>query len=304
MLIGDSSQQIYGWRGAVDSLKSVEGFKEYQLTNSFRVGPDIEKEVKNIFKQNDIEFNIQGLNKNNKIVKFVDKGKPFTYIARTNSSLVLFALQNANKKVFIPKNVNFDTIYAVFNFFSRGDNKGHQELRHYTTYNELIEDYEKNLIFDNEVILSIILVEEHKFNIPDIIEDLKFRQARTEEEAEIILTTAHSSKGLEFEKLIISNDFIDYEDFKKKKVKVKREIKLLESYKPKGYTSKIKYLKKKLKEMELGIIEELNIKYVAYTRGYGEVEILEKVDDFKDNNYSYEVDREELKITSIEQLYS
>lgn len=277
IFIGDSHQQIYSWRGAINILDKLKGFKKYELTNSFRLSEEVALKVKTIFEKEKGNFKIQGLNKDNKIVPRLDINKKFTYISRTNCSLVVFALNNLDKNFFLPRNINFDVIKAVYSLFANEDNLNNKEIKDYKRYKDLLIDYEEGLIFNNEVILSLLLVEEYEFNILSVIDDLR-RRATTEELSDIILTTSHGAKGLEYERVLVANDFLEEEEVAAKIIKIRKKIDRLTQERKRGFTLKVKSLKKKIEDIEKSRKEELNIKYVAYTRSYGEVEFEEKKD--------------------------
>lgn len=266
IFVGDSFQQIYMWRGAINSLQKISGTK-YCLTNSFRIGKDIENIVKNFYKENNVSIELTGTNKQNVVVKNINQNEKFTFLARANSTLILFALENLHKKIHIPENIKFDVLMDVYKFWAFSDKNKNQSLIPYKNFKELKEDNDKGIIFDNELSLSIMLVNKYEYDIPNIIENLKDVAVKDMKKADIILMTAHSTKGLEFEKIIVADDFISMEKINEKKEKLEFEIKITKSVKRK------KRLKKMLEKMLESIQEEFNVKYVAYTRSFGEIEL-------------------------------
>lgn len=266
IFVGDSFQQIYMWRGAINSLHKVNGIK-YSLTNSFRIGKDIENIVKTFYKENNVSIELTGTNNKNVVVPNINQNEKFTFLARANSTLILFALENLHKKIHIPENIKFDILMDVYKFWAFSDKNKNQSLMPYKNFKELKEDNDKGIVFDNELSLSIMLVEKYEHDIPEIIDNLKDVAIKDMKEADIILMTAHSTKGLEFEKVIVADDFISMEKINEKRERLELEIKITKSIKRK------KRLKKMLEKMLESIQEEFNVKYVAYTRSFGEIEL-------------------------------
>lgn len=279
IFVGDSLQQIYMWRGAVNSLQRIDGTK-YSLTNSFRVGKDIENLVKKTYKEIDVNIELTGTNNKNVLVESIDQNEKFTFLARTNATLVLFAMENLHKKIHIPENIKFDILMDVYKFWAYSDKNKNYALMPYKNFKELKGDNDKGVIFDNELSLSIMLVERYEDDIPDIINNLKDVTIKDMRKAEIILMTAHSTKGLEFEKVIVADDFITIKEINKKKKKLEHEIRTTKSLKKK------KRLKRILENMLGSIQEEFNVKYVAFTRSFGEIEI----------DYPLNTDEDKIKI--------
>ena len=155
----------------------------------------------------------------------------------------------------------------VYKFWAFSDKNKNQSLMPYKNFKELKEDNDKGIIFDNELSLSIMLVDKYEDDIPEIIDNLKDVAVKDIKNADIILMTAHSTKGLEFEKVIVADDFISMEKINEKRERLELEIKATKSIKRK------KRLKKMLEKMLESIQEEFNVKYVAYTRSFGEIEL-------------------------------
>lgn len=93
VLVGDTHQQIYAWRGAVDAMDRFEGCRAY-LTQSFRFGPEIARATTAV---------LRTLGETRPIVgdariasRVVADGRPRAILARTNVG-VMEALASAQR---------------------------------------------------------------------------------------------------------------------------------------------------------------------------------------------------------------
>ncbi|MFA9390178.1 MAG: UvrD-helicase domain-containing protein [Prolixibacteraceae bacterium] len=116
VIVGDSHQQIYGWRYAVNSLEKSD-FKTYQLSTSFRFGQDIANlgmEVlnwkKHLFEYESVSITGKGTTKEHK-TKAV--------LARTNLGLLLKAIEYITEKKRI-KHIYFEGNINSYTYADEG----------------------------------------------------------------------------------------------------------------------------------------------------------------------------------------
>jgi superfamily I DNA/RNA helicase len=98
---------------------------------------------------------------------------------------------------------------------------------------------------DAEFSVVIKMVEKYDVQCPQLLEQLHLRLASSEKECRLVLSTAHKSKGLEFDHVKLGDDFIDLSE----------NISALSG------------------PMEDSLVEELNILYVAISRARYSLEI-------------------------------
>ena len=90
VIVGDTHQQIYGWRFAINSLEKV-GFETLQLSNSFRFGPDIARVAREVLtwkeqvSENTVSTKIEGKGQNT-------QEETQAVIGRTNLGLLIQAI--------------------------------------------------------------------------------------------------------------------------------------------------------------------------------------------------------------------
>jgi len=250
VIVGDAHQQIYGWRYAINSLEKTD-YKIYNLSTSFRFSQDIADLAMEIiqWKKHLSEFkpvSIKGVGNN-------DGHKTKAVLARTNLGLLLKAIEYVMEKkevkqIYFEGNINSYTyaddgasLYDVLNLYNG---------KHFLIKDKLIkamnsmyelEDYIKKTE-DVQLGMMVEIVNEYGDKIPDIIKAIKAKHVENDEKekAEIIFSTVHRSKGMEYDTVQLVNDFITEDKLAKNENKEE------------GILSKLN--------------EEINLLYVAVTR--------------------------------------
>jgi len=209
ILVGDSHQQIYSFRGAKDTLKKIKASKTMYLTQSFRFDNNVARVANMVlgtFKSEDKKIVGTPIKRATK-----PKWNPenYTVIARTNAAIFDKAVQlcRTRKIGFVGgiQGYRLNIIRDVYFLFS-GEN--HQILDRYIRsfgqyrdlklYAEAVEDFE---------LLSICkVVESHKWAIPTLVKMITDKAVDVKK-AEVKLTTAHKAKGLEWENVHLMGDF-------------------------------------------------------------------------------------------------
>jgi superfamily I DNA/RNA helicase len=252
VIVGDTHQQIYGWRFAVNSLEKAD-FNTLHLSTSFRfsqhianLANEILKWKNHLYKYNPIKITGKGNNKEHK-TKAV--------LARTNLGLLLKAIEYVTEKkelkhIYFEGNINSYTyadegasLYDVLNLYNGKQNLIKDKLvKAMNNIAELEEYIEKTE--DVQLAMMLEIVKEYGNSIPGIIKSIKDRHVENDEKekAEIIFSTVHRCKGMEYDAVQLVNDFITEE----KLVKIKSE--------PDEEPDKAK------------LNEEINLLYVAVTR--------------------------------------
>lgn len=261
VIVGDTHQQIYGWRFAVNSLEKTE-FKTLHLSTSFRFSQDIANlavEVlnwKNLFNdQEAISIIGKGTNK---------KHKAKAVLARTNLGLLLKAIEYLTEKkkvksIYFEGNINSyiyadegASLYDVLNLYNGKRHLIRDELIKKMKDLDDLADYVKKTE-DVQLGMMIDIVNEYGNEIPGIIKEIKNKHIENDEKenADMIFSTVHRSKGMEYDAIQIVNDFINEEK--------------LEKLNP-----------DQLKNADLAKLnEEINLLYVAITRTKNSIHIPE-----------------------------
>lgn len=247
--VGDSFQQIYSFRYAINALNKID-LPSYNLTKSFRFSneyaKDLQRKINSLYEKNSTKpLNISGIDSKTSFHKnCIDEDKQYTIISRSTFGLIQELVHHihSDKKFYFEGGYNSysfmnQTVYSIFYLKEKKNDKVTlDEIKDFESIYEL-EQFVKDT--KNQDYLNIIkFINTYGDNIFDINKKIKDRLTTNKEEADIIFTTTHKSKGLEYDQVLMTNDFI-----------TKKEIS-----NPK---SKLSHLR---------INEELNIYYVAATR--------------------------------------
>lgn len=252
VIVGDAHQQIYGWRHAINSLNQVE-FKQFDLSTSFRFSAAIADLAEKVVARKElIDEPAQ--------IKIIGKGTHTQLttkatIARTNLGLLLKAIEyvsekKAVKKIYFEGNINSYTyadngtsLYDVLNLSlgkrARIKDSVIQQMKD-------LDDLEEYINKTDEKQLGMLLeiVKEYGEEIPKRINELKEMHVDNDDRnsAQMIFSTVHRSKGMEYDSVQLVNDFLT--ENKLKELATEQQI-----------------------EHDTGrLAEEINLLYVAITR--------------------------------------
>lgn len=263
VIVGDSSQQIYSWRHAVNSLEKTD-FNPYSLSTSFRFGHDVAKLASEVLKYK------KYINRSDKI-EITGTGAASTIrtkavIGRSNLGLLLRAIdyitcEDPVKQLYFEGNINSYTyaddgtsLYDVLNLANSKYHLIKDKLIRSMKYLIELEEYVKKTE-DVQLDMMIRIVRKYGNDIPAILKMLKERHVANDEKqkAEIIFSTVHRCKGMEYDEVRLVEDFITEEKLKK----------FME-----GKTEKLTPAKAN---------EEINLLYVAVTRAKVRLHIPENI---------------------------
>lgn len=256
VIVGDTHQQIYAWRFAVNSLEKAH-FKTYHLSESFRFGENIALLANQILKWKNhlnkpLEIAIKGKGKNK-------ESNSKAIIARTNLGLILkaieFITENTRiKHIYFEGNINSYTyaddgtsLYDVLNLYNNKRNMIKDPMIKEMRNMDELEDY-IDKTEDKQLGMMVEMVKEYENEIYDIIKTIKSKHVENanKHKAEIIFSTVHRCKGMEYDSIELVNDFITEDKLEKLKDKKQTDD---------GMEINIPKLN-----------EEVNLLYVAVTR--------------------------------------
>ena len=218
VIVGDSHQQIYGWRYAVNSLEKVD-YPCFDLSVSFRfdqVIADRAKEVIGWKRHLKIPADL-------KITGAGSKGKVKTraVIARTNAGLLVKAIELLIQKKEI-KSVYFEgrienytyagegaSIYDVLNLYSGEKEWIRDKMIASMKDMAELEEYIENT-GDSQLRMLVELVKDYGKKIPGYIKKLKDCHLDHDDKskADMVFSTVHRAKGMEYDEVTLAEDFL------------------------------------------------------------------------------------------------
>lgn len=220
--VGDEHQQIYSFRGSKNALSKIKSDKKLYLSCSFRFNNDIANYanllLKN-FKNESVTIDTLKDNKNTKI-------ETHGYISRTNTQLIsIISNRIQNRQPFVTVrdpneifNLTIEVYYILTN--KKDEVKRNKFLKDFKKEEDIL-DY-ANEVDDYELKSALKMAKEYKeklFVLKDISDKFftawknKTTNGFDKRLSEILfLTTAHTAKGLEWDKVTIADDFTDFAD--------------------------------------------------------------------------------------------
>ena len=201
--VGDTYQSIYAFRQAVNAMEKIKAPTKV-LSKSFRYGKDIADLATFIIDGN---IQVKGMEDiDSKITKVTSE--QYTKIFRTNSALLSEAVNLIESGVKVkceidPKKFKsmINSSYALF----KGDNTNikDDEIAVYATWSEMLDDAKDNPEIKR---LTDIVINHKTFTYIKALDSL-IKDIKSNKPYDVLLTTAHKSKGMEWSNVIIADDF-------------------------------------------------------------------------------------------------
>lgn len=202
--VGDSAQSIYSFTGAVDSLRKFDADHTATLTQSFRFGDAI-AEAANVYL--DLLGETVRVRGNPAIDDVVDwtMTDVTATLSRTNAGAleaIVTAQKNGRSAAFIGDTDDALKFTRVARSLKAGKEPSDPKFAAFTTWSQLME-YVEQQPGGGELATYTKLVEER--GVDDMESALK--NLVHPKRADVIFATAHKSKGLEFDRVKIADDF-------------------------------------------------------------------------------------------------
>ena len=213
--VGDTYQQIYAWRGAINAMESVDAKHQCRLTQSFRFGPEIARLAQRVLATVYRDVGpIRGT-----VQKSTAESDQLTVICRTNIAVVHTCMgllaRYAKRGQPAPKIANLSFSQRDFGLIrgidrmSKGKPPRNAELDDFRDYTHFVEYCQTESGAEYNRYLS--LVKDH--DVDRLIAALEGCQA-SEKDADYVVLTAHKSKGREWDCVQLSDDYPALSEFK------------------------------------------------------------------------------------------
>lgn len=209
VIVGDHNQQIMRFRGSENCLEVIKEGKSYTIEETYRFGKNVCSLLNAIlFYGKKSTYSLKTKSENNTKIANVE-GK-HVIITRTNLGSLFYALENEKegKKVFIRGKLDKSIIKKVFEV---------EKLKQYGAANivdpviKAFGNYPKlknwaSISGDLELFFACQLVDKYK-NIHSLVMNLMNSKVSISE-ADVLIMNTHEAKGLEFNNVVIADDFI------------------------------------------------------------------------------------------------
>ncbi|MEV7011570.1 UvrD-helicase domain-containing protein [Streptosporangium sp. NPDC051022] len=202
ILVGDQSQAIYGWRGAVDAMESFNGAR-LMLSQSFRFGQRIADEANEHLELLGAPLRLVGNpNRNSRIERIP---APRAVLCRTNAGAVgqvIAALAVGRKPALVGGGDDIRRLAEACQDLKSGRPTYHPELMAFNTWAE-VQEYAEHDAGGQDLKTFVKLVDSHgPERILHVVDQLV-----DEYNADIIISTAHRAKGREWPTVRLAADF-------------------------------------------------------------------------------------------------
>lgn len=220
IVVGDSFQQIYSWRGALDALNNVKVADTFYLSKSFRFGKDVAKLSTAILKYSfsDFQLPITGnLEKNSKIYEIQDctYSRYDAIITRTNAGVFDAFMKAIEQNPQLSINVEIDiqqiqSYILDFEKLEKGIKLSSDSALTLFENIQQLEEYVEENPTDSDISAPFRLIVKMGINeLKEKIQVIAKVAANSKEQThfDLKITTAHKSKGLEFNHIVLFEDF-------------------------------------------------------------------------------------------------
>lgn len=205
--VGDKFQQIYAWRGSVNAMEKFDCAEAF-LTKSFRFGPAIAHAANVVLDQQD--FKLEGwenlstelLGMENATTEVLGK---HTRLYRTNAALISDAVGLIEQGLSVNLEIDIKDFLRMLESavaLSEGNLKDvkHEEIVPYDTWKSLVDEAEMS---QGELARLVRIISSHRhYALIGIL-----TSHRNTPDADITMTTAHKSKGREWDNVLLADDF-------------------------------------------------------------------------------------------------
>lgn len=211
VMVGDSAQAIYGWRGAVDAMadfERFEGVKTLTLSQSFRFGDAVAREANKWLDLINAPLRLKGFDK---IESAVVTGRleaalndPDAILCRTNAECIRQALEGQKRGVSIAIVGGTGEIKKMAEAAADlidGRQPFHPEFAAFKTWSDFVEYVEE----DGDGSLKVFVNLVNSYGTDTIIEVCENSVA--EHKADLVVSTVHKAKGREWNHVRIATDF-------------------------------------------------------------------------------------------------
>jgi hypothetical protein len=209
--IGDPNQEIFKWRGACKAMSSIKASAVFNLTESRRFGPEIAGVANKVLALGSEKTPpLVGIGQPGTLLKNADPERPFTWLFRTNMQLLLEVVGAIDKgyRVHVIGGLTeaCNLLESVwYAYCGQYDRIMHPMIRLLGQWSALIEASE----YQHELRLAITQVKKLGTGILSIVNKVREAGEVPEQYADLVFSTIHKSKGLEWDRVKVASDFED-----------------------------------------------------------------------------------------------
>lgn len=207
VMVGDSAQAIYHWRGARDVMTGFDG-TALSLSQSFRFGPRLAAEANRWLALTDAPIRLTG--SETVLTEMGPVEQPEAVLCRTNvgaMATVMDLLATGHQVGLVGGGGSLQALALAARDLKEGRRTGHPELVLFTCWGE-VQDYAAHDPAGRDLQPLVDLVDTHGTDA--LLTAIS--RILPEEQAQVTVSTAHKAKGREWLRVRIADDFTPPED--------------------------------------------------------------------------------------------
>ena len=252
--VGDEHQSIYAFRGTLNAMNYAD--KVFNLATTFRYTPKIAAFANNllsVYKGEQVK--IKSLVKETNTIE-----NSRAFLSRNNSSMITLVEDLVSSNIFFKTVKNPDELFAAslalleFRLYKTVSDKNFMYLKKFQDF-EQVEEYIEETD-DNELKTALKMQQRYGKRLYILKKQAK-NNFNSKDKSKYILSTAHTSKGLEWDSVELLDDFPNLTGLLK-------DARILNA----------KDLMRRARKKEViasNIVQEINLYYVAITRARFEI---------------------------------
>lgn len=205
VLVGDSCQQIYGWRGAVDVMSSWPNATTLTLSQSFRFGPAVAAQANKWLDLLSAPLRLSGFDQIPSRVCAPNEGRPDAILCRGNAravSEVMDGVKLGRRVALVGGGDQIRKLAEAAQQLQQGRGCGHPDLMAFDSWGAL-QDYVEHDTGGSDLRTFVRLIDKMGADVVlSVVDDLV-----AERDADLVVSTAHKAKGREWDHVRIAGDF-------------------------------------------------------------------------------------------------
>lgn len=203
IMVGDSAQAIYGFRGAIDAMRKFVADQRLTLSQSFRFGPAIASEANRWLDLLRAPLRLRGYEPAGSTLGALDR--PDAVLCRSNAGAIAqlaAAVSTGRRPALVGGGDDLVRLAEAAMDLMAGSGTAHPELLAFKTWQQV---QEHAALDDASGSLKVLvkLVDEHT---PQRLLQL-VASLVDEQQADVVISTAHKAKGREWARVQIAGDF-------------------------------------------------------------------------------------------------
>jgi energy-coupling factor transporter ATP-binding protein EcfA2 len=203
VLVGDASQAIYGWNGAIDAMSQFQADVRLKLSESFRFGPPIAAEANKWLQVLGADLRLSGRAPHPSRVERL--AAPDAILCRTNAGAVaalMAAAEQGRRAALVGGGEAIKRLAEAALELQQGIPTSHPELIAFTSWGQ-VREYVEQEQAGSDLRVFVRLIDDHGADAVIATMDHLVEERR----AQVVVSTAHKAKGREWDQVQVAGDF-------------------------------------------------------------------------------------------------